>query len=467
MNSKTSLLIIAASNFVKAPRPSTILNGMGDTHAWFTKHEIVYPTMFTRDGNAIGFKKVGADAVIALAEGFLKEHLNYARATDLQRLTAALAEELIAAIQNGAAHEDYCKFEEKLKTWFANETVPKTHYIPCSITPYDSKTFNVGPVTFHTVRSFKSVYEIGLKDELEQYGYNKLFEFAAEQKANWIAEITIEGYDQIRSSEQANIAVDIALTVLQLLIPSSISREVSRSTARTIPPFKGSFEKVGESWRVGHMRCDPCFSYSAEYFDELLFEHRIILDSVGCRVNSFVTNVTTLPKLDQAWCDAAYWFHEGVSEKLDTIAVTKMETSIEVLIFAENPSGCKNSLIKAFQAIYGLDRNQPLSEDNPRTVYEFINSIVRARSRILHGTWSTLNYRQLTRNEHQHRADVEWLARDLLVHFTLQLDEYKNINNPEDDFKKFIEWIAVQKGNLRAPLKIADIFLLQVHEQVG
>lgn len=449
MKTKTNLLKIAKSNFVKAPPPSNILNGADATRAWFTKHEIMYPTMFTRDGNAIGFKKEGVEAVIALAEGFLKEHRDYAKATNFQKFVSTVANELIDAIQNGAAHEDYFKFEENMATWFVKETVPRTHYIPCSISPYDSKTFYVGPVTFHTVNNFKSATEISLKDELEQFGYGQLFKFAAEQGVNWIAEIRIQGFDQTRSSELADISTDIALTVLQLIIPSSISKEVSRSTARTIPRFMGSFNKVGEHLAIGHNRCDPCFSYSAEYFDELLSKNKTILDSVGQRINSFITNKSTLPKLNQAWCDAAYWFHEGVSENLDTIAITKMVASIEVLLFAESSQGSKDRLVKAFQAIFGLDVKQPLRQDDPRTVIQFINSIAIARSRILHGTWSTLTHRPSTRDEHQHREEVELLARELLLHFTLQLDEYKNLENPEDDFKKFLEWIAIQKGNAR------------------
>ncbi len=447
MKTNTTLLQIARSNFVKAEPPSNMLNGADATRAWFAKHEIVYPTMFTREGNAIGFKKEGVEAVIALAEAFLKEHRDFAKATDFQKFVSTVANELIEAIQNGAAHEDYSKFEENMATWFAKETEPRTHYIPCSISPYDSKPFRVGPVIFHTVSSFKSNSEIDLKDELEQFGYNQLLKFATEQDANWIAEIRIEGYDRTRSSELADLATDIALTVLQLIIPSSISREVSRSTARTIPRFMGTFNKVGEHLAIGHTRCDPCFSYSAEYFDALLCKNKTIIDSVGQRIYSFITNKSALSKLEQAWCDAAYWLHEGVSEKLDTIAITKIEASIEVMLFAESSKGSKDRLLKAFKAIYGLDGKQPLRHNDPRTVIKFIDSIVTARSRILHGTWSTLTHRPSTRDEHQHRNEVELLAIDLLINFTLQLDEYANIESPEDDIKKFLEWIAIRKGN--------------------
>lgn len=444
-----SYLRIANSNFVNVPPPSVILIGADDTRAWFAKNEIVYPNIFTCEGNAVGFKKDGVDAVIALAEAFLKSHHNYANATSFQKFVLTVANELIDAIQKCEPYEDYSKFEEKILTCFSNEIVARTHYIPCSISPYQSQTFQVGPVTFYTVSSFKLVKEIVLKDELEQYSYGQLFKFASEQNANWIAEIKVEGYDQTRSSEQADLAIDIALTVLQLLIPSSMSKEVSRSTARTIPRFKGTFHQVGEYLAVGQARCDPCLGYSAEYFDNLLVENKKFLNSVGQRVDSFATNKSTFPKLEQAWCDAAYWFHEGISEKLDTIAITKMEASIEVLLFAESSKGAKDRLLTAFRAIYGLDSKQRLCEDNPRTVIQFITSIVTARSRILHGTLSTLTHRPSTYTEEQHRNEVELLAKDLLLHFTIQLDAYKTTEKPQDNFEHFFEWIAIQKGNSR------------------
>jgi hypothetical protein len=124
-----------------------------------------------------------------------------------------------------------------------------------------------------------------------------------------------------------------------------------------------------------------------------------------------------------------------------------METAIEVLLFAESSSGSKDRLLKAFYSIYGLRGDQPLRENDSRTVMKFIKSIVEARSRVLHGTWSTLTYRQSTRNEHQHREEVELLARDLLTHFTLLLDDYKKMEKPEDDFMKFLDWVSIKKGN--------------------
>ncbi|MEW9580596.1 hypothetical protein [Paraburkholderia sp. DGU8] len=445
MKDKSDYLRITANNFVFTERPGKLLIGFEDTDAWFKRHEVVYPRMFTPEGNAMGFKKEGADAAISLTEFLLKEHPEYARGTDFQNLLSEVAKELIKAIRNGSPYDSYEKFKSKIASWFSEEASAKTHFIPCAISPYDSRSFSVGPVTFQSVISFAAAHQIASKDEVEKFGYNQLIEYAASQGAHWIAQVQTEGYDNERSAEHADISVDIALVALQLFIPPAVSKEVARSTARTIPPHIKTFKKVGDYLRSGSTRADPCISYSGPYFDMILGQNKAILESVGNRVDAFVKGQSNLVRLDQAWCDAAYWFHEGISEKLDTVAIAKMETSIEVLLFAQSTSGCKNGLLKVFEVIYGLTKNQPLRDNDSRTVLSFIDSVVTARSRVLHGTWSTLNYRKPALNERQHRQEIELLTSNLLARFTLHLDGYKNTEKPEDNFMKFLDWISTQK----------------------
>jgi hypothetical protein len=445
MKDKCDYLKIATNNFVFTERPEELLIGFEGTDAWFERHEIVYPKMFTPEGNAMGFKTDGVNALISLTEFLLKEHPEYSRGTDFKNLLFEVSKELIKSIRNNSPYDNYEKFKLNIASWFSEEASTKMHFIPCAISPYDSRSFSVGPVTFRSVNSFAADHQIASKDEIEKFGYKQLIEYAENQGAHWIAQVQTEGYDNERSAEHADISVDIALVALQLFIPPAVSKEVARSTARTIPPNIKTFKKVGDHLRSGSARADPCISYSGPYFDMILSQNKAILDSVGNRVDAFVKGQSNLVRLDQAWCDAAYWFHEGISEKLDTVAIAKIETSIEVLLFAQSTSGCKNGLLKVFEVIYGLTKNQPLRDNDSRTVLNFIDSIVIARSRVLHGTWSTLNYRKPALNERQHRQEIELLASDLLVRFTLHLDGYKNTEKPEDNFMKFLDWISTQK----------------------
>jgi len=446
MQEKNQLLKTVAQNFVIADPPPAPLNGFSEVAAWFSKHEIIYPRTFTIDGNALGFKKPGADAVTSLANDLLKDNRQYLEGIEHGKLKEAIAQELINAIRSNSPYENFEYLELHIANWFSDQSAGKTHFTPCFISPNYSQPFSVGPVRFLSLDQFQAAHAISSKNDFEKFPYDKLFEFAERQNARWIAEVSIDGYDTKRSTEHADIAIDIALVALQLFIPSSECKNVARATARTIPSNISHFHRVDDHLRASFSRMDPCLAYSAGYFDYLLKQNKSVLDSVGNRVKAFVEGKSTLLQLDQAWCDAAYWFHEGISEELDSVAIAKIETSIEVLLFAESTKGCKDRLIKTFQSFYGLSMNDPLRENDPRTVFAFIESIVTARSRVLHGTWSTLNYRKQMQIERQHRDEIEMLARDLLARVTLELDNYKQSEQPEDNFTKFLDWVSRQRA---------------------
>jgi hypothetical protein len=94
--------------------------------------------------------------------------------------------------------------------------------------------------------------------------------------------------------------------------------------------------------------------------------------------------------LEQAWCDAIFWFHEGFSEPLDAVAIIKMETAIENLFAAGGTAKTKARLLRAFERLLGLKKNSLIDTRLPVTVDKFVSAVVTARSRILHGTWSAL-----------------------------------------------------------------------------
>ena len=82
-----------------------------------------------------------------------------------------------------------------------------------------------------------------------------------------------------------------------------------------------------------------------------------MLESMGRRLADYLAATSPLPDLDEAWCNAAYWYHEALAESLDTVAVPKLETAIEVLFRAESMSGSKQRMLDCFDAIFGLKGN--------------------------------------------------------------------------------------------------------------
>jgi hypothetical protein len=152
-----------------------------------------------------------------------------------------------------------------------------------------------------------------------------------------------------------------------------------------------------------------------------------------------------LPTLNQAWADAAYWFHEGLAEPLDTIAVPKLETAIEVLLRAESTPGSKSRVLKAIRAFYGLTPKEPINPQSEITVEKFATGFVTDRSRILHGTWSTLSH-----SLRDSRPSLTMLVRSLLAYYALELDRYASTTGPADDIEKFVDSVeAYRQANTK------------------
>jgi hypothetical protein len=62
-----------------------------------------------------------------------------------------------------------------------------------------------------------------------------------------------------------------------------------------------------------------------------------------------------------------------------------------ILRMVESTSGSKARVLKAIRAFYGLTKDQFINPQSQLTVEKFATGFVTDRSRILHGTWSTLN----------------------------------------------------------------------------
>ena len=91
-------------------------------------------------------------------------------------------------------------------------------------------------------------------------------------------------------------------------------------------------------------------------------------------------------------------------------------------------------------AFFGLKQTDPLPTNPSTTIKEFVEEIVGARSRVLHGTLSTL-----TESPEVTRDTVESMSFDFLRRCTLALDGYGAVANPTDTAKAFLNWIDAER----------------------
>ena len=300
-------------------------------------------------GGRVGVRRDGIAAAIKLARSMAQDNPQYHRGARYRTLTEAI---LNASMENFAGRApdsittaDLAALKAAVEEWFSQNVVARCYAVPCSLMPDlsgfpNARPFTIGPVAFRHVSDFMKARNSADPEErmLDEINYGALLQTMNERQATWVAEVEIDGCEETKASEIANLAVDIALVGIQLVVPRNYSRNMARITGRTSPPFVGSVYRIGSQTYSGRHWQRPGQGLSGGFFDEIMSNEVEMIRSVGRRVDAYVRGGSKLPKLEQAWCDAAYWFHEGLAETLDSIAVAKLETAIEVLLGAESSS---------------------------------------------------------------------------------------------------------------------------------
>ncbi len=113
---------------------------------------------------------------------------------------------------------------------------------------------------------------------------------------------------------------------------------------------------------------------------------------------------------------------------------------MEVLLGAESSKGSNHRLCEALHAFYGVNATDPLSTDPAMTVKKFVEGIVGARSRVLHGTLSTL-----AETAERTRATTEQMAGDFLRRIAIALDDYSASVAPPDNAEALLAWIDTKR----------------------
>ncbi len=182
----------------------------------------------------------------------------------------------------------------------------------------------------------------------------------------------------------------LVIVALQLAEPFLDTRSMARLDARRGTPRKRTLSEANGYHNTGSALKEPGLSIGEGVLADILLKKELLFLAVGNVVSSFASGTFRLPRLEQAWCDAAYWFHTALAESIDTIAIAQLETALEVLLCAENGRGSEQRLLAILSTFFGLQPDDPVAPDSALSAQQFARKVVRDRSRILHGTWSTL-----------------------------------------------------------------------------
>lgn len=425
------------------PHVDSLPEGSSSTD-WIRAQNLVEARVETATGKVIGIASDGIPVLAALAKGMRTANPQYARGTRLRSFITQLVSEIVNLKRGRAGGaiqpQDLTILQDSMAEWFASVAIPRKHLVPCSILPDPATTFSVGPVQFLHATAFDPK-TFGLSAEMAEVSLEPLYRSMNERAASWLAIVEVDACEPDRSNEIAGLAVDVALAALQLIVPLDYFSGVARITGRTLPPYTASLVCSSAGISPGIRNSQPGLGFGGEAFDHFVSHAASVLSSAGDRISTFLTRNGKLPKLQMAWCDASFWFHEAVAEPLDTVAIAKLETSIENLFAAGNPTESTSRILQALKGVFGLGENDPIAPGSLVKVRAFVADVVTARSRILHGTWSTL-----TDEVPLGRGEVAILARQLLVTYTLMLDSYGPTAAPVDKAQAFLNWIEAERA---------------------
>lgn len=433
------LLEAAVRGLVTRKHPGHTLVG-DEAVAWLKGDGAGYGRISAKTGDRLQFDTSGVAAVSALARSLRQGSAVYKRGSSHPNFAKAVADYVMSTYGGdspSAIDDDSVKnLEDHLGDWWKEVAVSRRHFVPCALLVDDAKDVSVGPVTFiHATHIFG--HPIGIADDAPWTDLSRehLQQALATRSSAWVAVVDVEDCLPTRSIELADLTVDIAIAAIQMLLPLQEGQHMARVSARSFPAWTGSFSVADGNMSIGATKNLPAMGIPGQSFDAIIGSGQHILHAAGHCLSRFLTDSGPLVRLSQAWCDAAYWFHQGIGEPLDTIAIAKLETAIEVLMRSENSKGSAERMKQAIEATTGLGSEDLIALNATVTVRQFVKNMVGARSQILHGTFSTLK-EEVTPT----RSVLDNLVQMLLLDFCILIEKFSTFPESEDNIEALLSW---------------------------
>lgn len=248
--------------------------------------------------------------------------------------------------------------------WFADRTSPPRVFVPCVISRTSAPRFEIGPVTFEFIDrvTTSDFYPHGGGDAaLGRRGFDDLVEWMRERDSDWLARVSVDGCEQKRAEEIAELAVDLVIVALQLAAPYLDTRTMARLDARRGTSQKCTLSEAEGYYNAGWTRKEPGMTIGRGTLPDILQKAAPIFSAVGNVVRSFASGSFRLPVLERAWYDAAYWLYQALAESIDTIAIAKLETALEVLLRAESSTRSQQRMLEILSAFFDLEPDNPIA----------------------------------------------------------------------------------------------------------
>ena len=406
---------------------------------------IGYGTLNVRERTVTRFSQQGLRDVASLARSLRDNRAEYVRGVGFRVMCEMVAKAVIAMFRGRSGDEvdegDLAELKRQVDERFTSTAVTRRSLVPCNVLPSRARAFEFGPIRFfHASDLDPGDYGLPAGDGVVDVSLEPLMRVMEDPAAGWLGEVSVEGCEKKRSAEIAELAVDVALGALQLIVPAKLGRRMARATARRLPAYRGSFSVTEDGVEFGAANEQAGLGLAPDDFEKLIDSASDAVAAMGDLVGVYVSGQGELPMLKRAWCDAVYWFHEGMSEPLDTVAVVQIETSMEILFSAGSRTGSEKRILDGLKGMLGIDVSQRIDASSAMTYEQFVRKIVKARSWVLHGNWPTL----ALQDQGIDRATVESMARQFLIVYPLFLERYAREVGAaaQDEARALLDWAS-------------------------
>ena len=432
---------------------------------------------------AIGFTPPAMAAIGSLAKSYRSGPAGNSQKSNNEAVAKQIAEHMVQRwrerVGGTPTPADFIALDDAVDALFAALTTVRRHLVPCVLFPHPLQPFSVGAVAFYPLRDFptdqfgvpadqvwpkppsrfrrwRTEVWAALRERKPSWPrpggfmFDDLIALAVTRGAGWTAVVEVSGRAPAQSTITADFAADIALAAIQLICPGPDMRKVTRATGRAAPVGRSDVSKeIDGQLSTGLANHHPALARSPELIAVHLAKAAPFLQSMGRRLTAYLSGDSALPRLDESWCNAAYWYHEALAETLDTVSIAKLETAIEVLFRAESMPGSKARVVQSFDALFGLNKGDAHPLLSGLTVEQFADAITAARSRVLHGTWPTLHPDPpISKGKPSVTyVQVEAVTRLLLLEMSLQLDAYGLAGQTADTIDGLAAWVKGQRPN--------------------
>jgi hypothetical protein len=364
---------------------------------------------------------------------------------DTMRLeTATTLGELLNDLGRSAdVDANWARYRKRLLERLDRRRGRLTHYFPVWLFIRQEATdFEVGPVKFVSPENWireiekrrgqRSTWIDGVLDAWNGRGETKDRPVNVQSVSRsvlpdqWVACVTVNGFEPAESYRRALLATRSALDTLRLIVPAThnalIAMAVDHGPPRVIDRLS---QREGEDLAHGSSVNKRGVSGAPGLAQDLIVDSIDLRAVAGRRIEVALqadATVTPCRKLSERWLNAVHWYGRACSDEADFAATVNFVIALDILSGGLEQAGILELAARLSQTPY----DRTVTTDGV-TLKKLVDRLYGYRSEIAHGSILALDARMRTE-----RAQAESLAATMLFGYAIQLDKHVAAGGEDD-----------------------------------